>query len=93
MILHKIIWDRNRWGGRVGKHQPFEEGENILRPAKLDEIIPNKEDYFIRPNGTGIHYYLLIGGFHHTVDYDTIKDFVNANSVYVRLDFKKGYGK
>lgn len=93
MILHKVVWDRNRWGSRVGKQKPFEEGEDLLREAKLNEIIPNKEDYFLRPNGAGNNYYLLLGGFHNTTEYETIKSFVNLKSVYVRLDFKKGYGK
>jgi len=93
MILHKVVWNRNRWGSKIGKQEPFEEGENLLRVAKLNEIIPNKEDYFIRPNNDGVDYYLLLGGFHTSTDYDTIKSFVNHNVVYVRLDFKKGYGK
>jgi len=93
MILHKVVWNRNRWGGKVGKQEPFEEGENLLRRAKLNEVIPNKEDYFIRPNGKGNDYYLLLGGFHTSTEYNNIKDFINLETVYVRLDFKKGYGK
>lgn len=93
MILHKVQWGNNRWGGKVGKQEPFEEGEDLLRPAKLSEVIPNKEVYFIRPNNKGEDYYLLLGGFHTSTEYQTIKDFIKAKTVYVRLDFKKQYGK
>lgn len=87
MILHKISWGNNRFGKRSGKQKPFEEGENLLRPARLNEIVPNREEYFMRPNGDGNKYYLINDGFSEKVEYQSIKDLVDAGCVYVRNNF------
>lgn len=44
--LFKVEWTQNRWGGHVGKQKKFEAGD-LLRPAMLDEVVPEREDYFI----------------------------------------------
>jgi hypothetical protein len=90
-LLYKVVWERNRWGSSIGKSKRFDEGD-LLRPAMLDEIVPNKEDYFIRPNGQGNQYYLLYKGFDKSVEYEDIKTFVKNKMVYVYKEFNK-YGK
>jgi len=91
-VLYKVTWENNRYGGKIGKQKPFEKGVDLLRLAKLDEVVPNKEEYFIRPNGAGNCYYLLYQGFDKKVNYDDIKAFVKHKSVYVYKDFNV-YGK
>ena len=91
-ILYRVVWEKNRYGGKVGKQKPFEKGVDLLRPAKLEEIVPNKEEYFIRPNGLGKDYYLLLRGFDKSVKYEDIKAFVKRKAVYVYKDFNV-YGK
>jgi len=81
----------NRYNSSIGKSEQFDEGD-LLRPAMLDEIVPNKENYFIRPNGKGPDYYLLYQGFHESVEYSDIKTFVKNKMVYVYNEFNK-YGK
>ena len=90
--LYKVDWSRNNWGGKIGKNKKFETGDNLLRVAMLDEVIPNREDYFIRPNGQGPDYYLLYQGFHESVEYSDIKTFVKNKMVYVYNEFNE-YGK
>ena len=90
-ILFKVVWTKNRWGSPVGKQKRFDKGD-LLRPAMLDEVVPDKEEYFIRPNGSGNCYYLLHKGFSKVVNYDDIKLFVNDKMVYVYTDFNV-YGK
>ena len=85
-ILHKVFWSKNNWGGKIGKSKPFDEG-NLLRPAMLDEIVPEREDYFIRPNGMGNNYHLLYQGFHRKVNYEDIKSFVKHKMVWVYKEF------
>ncbi len=89
MILYRVEWSPARFGGKVGKNKPFEKGKDLLRPAKLKEIVPEKEDYFLRPNGEGNKYYLLLDGFHRKTDYNSIKQFVEAKMVYVKKDYGK----
>lgn len=79
-------WSRNKWGGEVGKQKSFEAGD-LLRPAMLDEVVPEKEDYFIRPMGEGDKYYLLHKGFSKLAEYNDIKTFVKYKYVYVYKDF------
>ena len=55
-------WATNRWGGKIGKHEVYESGD-LLRLANIDEIVPGKEEYFMRPNGHGENYYLIYQGF------------------------------
>lgn len=90
-VLYKVVWTRNRWGSSIGKQKKFDKGD-LLRPAMLDEIVPEKEAYFIRPMGEGNCYYLLYQGFHKSVEYDDIKSFVKNKMVYVYKDFNV-YGK
>lgn len=87
MVLHKVFWNQNQYGSYVGKSKPFERGHNLLRRAFIKEIVPEKEDYFIRPNGQGNDYYLLDKGFSRKVDYQQIKDLVKSKCVYVRIGF------
>lgn len=89
--LYRVEWTRNRWGSSIGKSKQFDEGD-LLRPAMLDEVVPNKENYFIRPNGEGNQYYLLYQGFDKSVEYSDIKTFVKNKMVYVYNEFNK-YGK
>tara|TARA_R110002050_G_scaffold298336_1_gene461515 strand:- start:2657 stop:2968 length:312 start_codon:yes stop_codon:yes gene_type:complete len=91
-ILHKVTWENNRYGGRVGKQKPFEKGKDLLRIAKLEEVVPDKEEYFIRPNGAGNDFYLLMKGFDKKVNYEDIKAFVKHKTIYVYKDFNV-YGK
>lgn len=86
-VLHKIEWEGNKYGGKVGKHKPFEHGDDLVRLAKLKEIVPNKEVYFMRPNGSGRDYYLIYQGFDKSVKYADIKAFVKHKAVYVYKDF------
>lgn len=90
-ILYKLEWTRNRWGGEVGKQKKFDQGD-LLRPAMLDEVVPEKESYFIRPMGEGNCYYLLHQGFSKLAKYDDIKTFVKNKMVFVYKDFNV-YGK
>jgi len=85
-ILFKIEWQRNKWGGMVGKNKEFNRGD-LLRPAMLDEVVPEKESYFIRPNGEGPNYYLLNKGFSKLCEYDDIKSFVKHKMVWVYKNF------
>ena len=89
--LYRVEWTRNRWGSSIGKSKQFDEGD-LLRPAMLDEVVPNKENYFIRPNGEGNQYYLLYQGFDKSVEYEDIKSFVKHKMIYVYNDFNV-YGK
>jgi len=89
--LHKIVWETNKWGSKIGVHKIFDNGE-FLRLANIDEIVPGKEEYFIRPNAHGEDYYLVHKGFHKTAEYNDIKSFVKNKMVYVYKDFNK-YGK
>lgn len=85
--LHKVDWSRNKYGSSIGKQKFFESGEDLLRKVKLEEVVPGKEGYFIRPNGSGNCYYLIPDGFHKTANYEGIKDLVKAGAVYVYKDF------
>lgn len=89
--LHKLSWSTNRWGGKIGVHKKFESGE-LLRLANIDEIVPDKEEYFMRPNGHGNDFYLIYKGFDKTTEYNDIKSFVKHKMIYVYKDFNK-YGK
>ena len=89
--LFKIVWVTNKWGGKIGIHKNFESGD-LLRMANIDEIVPGKEEYFIRPNGYGQDYYLAYKGFHKSAEFNDIKSFVKNKMVYVYKDFNK-YGK
>lgn len=91
-VLYKVAWENNRYGGKVGKQKPFEKGMDLLRLAKLEEVVPNKEEYFIRPNGAGKDFYLLLRGFDKNVNYEDIKAFVKHKTIYVYKDFNV-YGK
>jgi hypothetical protein len=84
--LFKVEWTQNRWGGHVGKQKKFEAGD-LLRPAMLDEVVPEREDYFIRPMAEGNCYYLLHKGFSKLAEYEDIKTFVKYKYVYVYKDF------
>ncbi len=88
MILHKIKWTRDRYGNLSGKSKPFETGIDILRKAYIKEVVPNRQDYFMRPNGSGNDYYLLNNGFSQKVDFKQIKHLVKSGCVFVRKDFK-----
>tara|TARA_R110002050_G_scaffold150400_3_gene277117 strand:- start:2146 stop:2466 length:321 start_codon:yes stop_codon:yes gene_type:complete len=87
-ILYKVTWESNRYGGKIGKQKPFDEGEDLVRLATLKEIVPEKEAYFIRPNNHGVDYYLIYKGFSKLAEYGSIKSMVNAKCVYVYNKFK-----
>ena len=89
--LHKVTWVTNKWGGKIGRQQKYESG-NLLRLANIDEIVPGKEEYFMRPNGLGEDYYLIYKGFDKSTEYKDIKSFVKHKMIYVYKDFNK-YGK
>ena len=89
--LYRVTWTTNKWGGKLGKQEMFDSGE-LLRLANIDEIVPEKEEYFMRPNGHGNEYYLIYKGFSKTTEYKDIKSFVKHKMIYVYKEFNK-YGK
>mgnify|MGYP000226912896 FL=1 len=89
--LHRVSWTSNKWGGKIGRQEKFDSGE-LLRLANIDEIVPGKEDYFMRPNAYGQEYYLIYNGFDKSTEYKDIKNFVKNKMIYVYKEFNK-YGK
>ncbi len=91
-ILKKVVWQSNKYGTNIGRNEVFEKGVDLVRPAMLSEVVPEKEAYFIRPNGEGNEYFLLHQGFSRKAEYEDIKNFVKHKMVYVYKNFNV-YGK
>lgn len=89
--LHRVSWTTNKWGGKIGRQEKFDSGE-LLRLANIDEIVPGKEGYFMRPNAHGEEYYLIYKGFDKSTEYKDIQTFVKHKMIYVYKEFNK-YGK
>jgi hypothetical protein len=89
--LHRVSWTSNKWGGKIGKQEKFDSGQ-LLRIANIDEIVPGKEEYFMRPNAHGKDYYLIYKGFDKSTEYKDIQSFVKHKMIYVYKEFNK-YGK
>lgn len=87
MVLHKVVWKKNKYGSLVGKSEPYETGFDLVRRAYIKEVVPEQEFYYLRPNGEGNNYYLLHKGFSRKVDFQNIKDLVKAGCVYVKKGF------
>lgn len=88
--LYRVSWSTNKWGGKIGKQEKYDKGD-LLRLANIDEIVPGKEEYFMRPNAHGSDYYLIYKGFDKSTEYKDIKSFVKHKMIYVYKEFNK-YG-
>ena len=89
--LYRISWTSNKWGGQIGRHEKYANGD-LLRLANIDEIVPGKEEYFMRPNAFGEDYYLIYKGFDKLTEYKDIRSYVKHKMIYVYKEFNK-YGK
>ena len=39
MVLHKVVWKKNKYGSLVGKSEPYETGFDLVRRAYIKEIL------------------------------------------------------
>jgi hypothetical protein len=67
-------------GGRVCEYLVDRSGDNLLRPAKLEEIVPD-EQYYMQSVYKRAEFIPTI--FHHKVSYDTIKEFHRTGRIFI----------
>ena len=84
-VNDQVVWKnfliKNKSGGGSYKRVIDEVGRNLMRPAKLDEVQPDKE-YYMRPNGDSQNYYPVT--LSNMADYSSITSFVSKGMLCLR---------
>lgn len=68
-------------GGKLMEYIVDTEGEELVRPAAIEEIVPG-EPYYMR--GIWKPYEFFPTVFHHKVSWDTIKELFNTGRIYIK---------
>lgn len=85
-VLYKLEYiNKGGWSTSVWKE--FETGKDLLRLAKLEEVVPNLEAYYIT-NPHRVNKFNLIT-FSHLIEWETIKELVRERRIYVKTAFDK----
>lgn len=74
-------WKRDRYGKVRFKSKKMISMVQIKDPEK---VFYEKEIYYVRPDNTGFHYYLISGGFSRKCPYEMIKSQVLRGDIYVQ---------
>ena len=77
--MHQKIYTTNH----LGKFIFHSEGNDLLRPAKISEVFPGKEIYYMRPPERN-HYFLM--SIPKETHYETIKNLVGLNYVWIKKE-------
>lgn len=67
--------------GKQGKYIYQSKGVNILRPAKLHEVVPESKEYYMRPLEDNKYYLMAIP---KQTEYETIKILVASKYIWVK---------
>jgi hypothetical protein len=64
----------------------IETGNDLFRPCKPEEVVPNLEQYYFQPRFRPGNFYLQ--SFSHLVDWKTVVELCENGYLFVRKDFK-----
>ena len=73
--------------GKILKYSKTDVGRDIVRLAKLEEIVPNLEAYYLTNPHQLNKFYLH--SFSHLVRWEDIKEFIREQRIYVKTAFDK----
>ena len=79
--VYKLVWNIP-W---KAEHVLEEEGDDLFRPAKPEEVIPELEEYFFQPKFKQGYFYRQ--KFSHLVDWKTVVELCETHHLFVRKDF------
>lgn len=85
-VLHKGEYVFAK-AGKIFKYTEVERGKDLLRPARLEEVVPNLEVYYMT-NPYKVNKFYLIS-FSHLVEWESIKEFIRERRIYVKTAFDK----
>lgn len=68
-------------GGRVCEYILDKTGIDLVRPAQLEEIVPDEQYYF---QSVYKRNEFIPTKFHHKVSYDTIKEFHRTGRIFIK---------
>ena len=87
-VASQKVWKKDWSKGWKAEDVLFEEGDDLFRPAKPEEVIPNKEMYYFQPRFRPGNFYLQ--SFSHLVDWKSVVELCENGYLFVRKDFKLG---
>ncbi len=85
--LYKEHWKMLNSGGKMMEHVVDVKGDNLVRPAKLDEIVPGKQ-YYMQGIFKPTHFTPTV--FDPAVSWDTIKELHNTGRIWLREEDQQG---
>lgn len=83
--LHKIRWKPINNGGFIREYIPEDSGNNLLRLATIEEVVPNEKYYVVDPIKPNVFYETSFGS---EVSWDTIMEFIDTKRIYIKNDKK-----
>lgn len=84
-VLNKIRWKPIQNGGFIREYEPEDSGNNLLRLASPEEVVPNEKYYVVDPIKPNVFYETSFGS---EVSWDTIMEFINTKRIYIKNDIK-----
>lgn len=79
--LLKEYWRPLKSGGKVCDYVIDCTGDDLVRPALLEEIVPNEQYYMQGVFKTGE---FTPTTFHHSVSWDTVQEIFKTGRIYIR---------
>ena len=80
-VLHKAVWKPSYGGGKLREYEKDEEGFNLVRIIKEEEIKPNEKYYMIDAYKKN-HFYET--SFSKDVEWDTVLEFLTTKKIYIK---------
>lgn len=83
-VLFKPVYKPANNGGQVREYQLEEKGNDLLRLAGEDEIVPGVDKYYMKDPLKSYVFYRT--SFDPVVEWDSILEFITTQKLYVRND-------
>jgi len=81
-VLFKPYYKPLNSGGQIRDYMLEEKGDDLLRLATEDEIVPSVDKFYMQDPMRSNTFYRT--SFDPSVEWDSIMEFINAKKLYVR---------
>jgi hypothetical protein len=83
-VLFKPYYKPLNSGGQIRDYMLEEKGDDLLRLATEDEIVPSEDKFYMQDPMRSNTFYRT--SFDPSVEWDSIMEFISAKKLYVRDD-------
>ena len=83
-VLFKPYYKPLNSGGQIRDYMLEDKGDDLLRLATEDEIVPSVDKFYMQDPMRSNTFYRT--SFDPSVEWDSIMEFINAKKLYVRDD-------